>query len=203
LAEAAWLRGDLTAVTPLLRTASEHVRRVGHGYLAAELGYWMVLAGEPVPVPESVHPFALAAAGRWREAAEFWQRAGSPYERAAALAQCPQTSDLLEALTILNAIGAEPLAHQIRTRLKERGVARIPRGPASTTRGNLAGLTQQQANVARLLVDDLTNAEIASRLVLSVRTVESHVAAILLKLNVRTRREAAIQLRALGLAAGS
>ncbi len=153
--------------------------------------------------PESVHPFALAAAGRWHEAAGFWQRAGSPYERAAALAQCPQTSDLLEALTILNAIGAEPLAHQIRTRLKERGVARIPRGPVSTTRGNLAGLTQQQANVARLLVDDLTNAEIASRLVLSVRTVETYVAAILLKLNVRTRREAAIQLRALGHAAGS
>ena len=201
LAEAAWLRGDLTAVTAVLRTAYEHVRQVGHGYLAAELGYWMVLAGEPVPVPESVHPFALAAAGRWHEAAGFWQRAGSPYERAAALAQGPQTSDLLEALTILNAIGAEPLAHQIRTRLKERGVARIPRGPASTTRGNLAGLTRQQATVARLLVDGLTNAEIASRLVLSVRTVETHVAAILLKLDVRTRREAAIQLRALGLAA--
>jgi DNA-binding NarL/FixJ family response regulator len=160
----------------------------------------MVLAGVPVPVPESGHPFALAAAGRWREAAEFWQRAGSPYEHAAALAQSPQTSDLLEALSILNAIGAEPLARQIRTRLKELGLTAIPRGAAPTTRDNIAGLTQRQAKVARLLVDGLTNAEIAAQLVLSVRTVESHVAAILAKLNVRTRREAAIQLKALGLA---
>jgi DNA-binding NarL/FixJ family response regulator len=119
------------------------------------------------------------------------------------LAQSPQTSDLLEALSILNAIGAEPLARQIRTRLKELGLTAIPRGPAPTTRDNIAGLTQQQAKVARLLVDGLTNAEIAGHLVLSVRTVESHVAAILAKLNVRTRREAAIQLKALGLAAGS
>jgi DNA-binding CsgD family transcriptional regulator len=203
IAEAAWLRGDLTALRPFLRTGYEHVRRVSHGYLAAELGYWMVLAGVPVPVPESGHPFALAAAGRWREAAEFWQRAGSPYEHAAALAQSPQTSDLLEALSILNAIGAEPLARQIRTRLKELGLTAIPRGPAPTTRDNIAGLTQQQAKVARLLVDGLTNAEIAGQLVLSVRTVESHVAAILAKLNVRTRRKAAIQLKALGLAARS
>ena len=201
MAEAAWLRGDLTAVTPLLRSAYQDVRRDAHGYLAAELGHWMVLAGESAPFPESGHPYALLAAGRWREAAELWQRAGSPYEHAAALAHSPQTSDLLEAIAILNAIGAQPLAHQIRTRLKERGVTSIPRGPASTTRDNPAGMTQRQAEVAQLLVDGLSNAEIAARLVLSVRTVDTHVAAILDKLNARTRRDAANQLKALELSA--
>src|SRR6185369_12742736 len=147
---------NVAAVAPVLRTANQQVRRVGQGYLAAELGHWMILAGEPVPVPESGHPFALSANGRWREAAEFWQRAGSPYQHAAALAQSPQTSDLREALAILNAIGAEPLSHRIRTILKELGVTSIPRGPASATRNNLAGLTQRQVDVARLLVTGLT-----------------------------------------------
>ena len=202
LAEAAWLRGDLTAVAPLLSAAHEEVRRVDHRYLAAELVHWMVLVGEPALIPESGHPFALLAAGRWREAAEIWQRAGCPYEHAAALSRSPQISDQLEALAILNAIGAEPLALQIRTRLKELCGTSVPRGPVSTTRHNLAGLTQRQVEVARLLVNSLSNAEIAGQLVLSVRTVESHVAAILAKLNARTRRDATTQLEALGLVAG-
>jgi DNA-binding NarL/FixJ family response regulator len=45
--------------------------------------------------------------------------------------------------------------------------------------------------VLGLLAEGLTNAEIADRLVVSVRTVDHRVAAILAKLNVGSRREAA------------
>jgi DNA-binding CsgD family transcriptional regulator len=51
--------------------------------------------------------------------------------------------------------------------------------------------TDRQLEVLGLLAEGLTNAEIADRLVVSVRTVDHHVAAILAKLNVASRREAA------------
>jgi DNA-binding NarL/FixJ family response regulator len=67
----------------------------------------------------------------------------------------------------------------------------VPRGPATVTRQNPAGLTQRQLQVLRLLSQGCTNAAIADRLVVSTRTVDSHVAAVLAKLGVATRRAAA------------
>ena len=45
----------------------------------------------------------------------------------------------------------------------------------------------RQAEVLELLAEGLTNAEIADRLFISLRTVENHVTAILMKLDVTTR----------------
>jgi DNA-binding NarL/FixJ family response regulator len=50
-----------------------------------------------------------------------------------------------------------------------------------------------------VLAAGLTNAEIAARLVLSGRTVDNHVSAILRKLGVRTRGEASARAPQLGL----
>jgi DNA-binding NarL/FixJ family response regulator len=75
---------------------------------------------------------------------------------------------------------------------------RVPRGPRAVTRSNPAGLTERQLAVLALLREGLTNAEIADRLVLSVRTVDHHVAAVLGKLGVRSRRDAAAAARDLG-----
>ena len=144
-------------------------------------------------------PYTLLAHGQWREAAEAWGRAGCPYEQALARAQSPDPADLLAALAALDALGAEPLARKVRLRLRELGVSRIPRGRVQATRDNPAGLTERQTDVIRLLSEGLTNAEIAARLVLSVRTVDTHVGAILNKLDAKTRRDAAARAKALGL----
>jgi len=52
-----------------------------------------------------------------------------------------------------------------------------------------AGVSDRETEVLALLGEHLSHAEIAARLFISVRTVESHVAALRRKLNVGTHRE--------------
>ncbi len=188
-AEDAWLRGDHASVREIAAPVFEEAARLDDRVHQAELGYWLAKAGQPVQLT-SDHPYALQAAGRWREAAAAWEAAGQPYERAAALAESRDPQHLLTALEVLDELDAKPLATEVRSRLRELGMTRIPRGPRGETRANPAGLTVRQVDVLRLLVQGLTNAEIASQLVVSVRTVESHVAAVLDKLGAASRREA-------------
>jgi DNA-binding NarL/FixJ family response regulator/tetratricopeptide (TPR) repeat protein len=196
-AEDAWLRGDDQAVRDLAGPVYRDAERLGDLAQQAELAHWLTAAGEPTPV-SGEHPYALLASGQWREAAAAWLAAGSRYEHAAALARSPDPQDLLAALAILDPLGARPLASRVRAQLRALGVARIPRGPAEETRASPAGLTARQTDVLRLLVQGHTNAEIARHLVLSVRTVDSHVAALLAKLSARDRREAAARAAELG-----
>ncbi|MFG1814001.1 ATP-binding protein [Kribbella sp. NPDC049174] len=199
LLEAAWLREDVSSVVPLVEPVYDEVHRFGRDSATSALGYWMRVAGQDVPLKESDNPYSLLAAGEWKQAAEVWRKAGCPYEYALALAQSSDAEDLLSALNTLDGLGAEPLARRVRLRLRELGVHRIPRGRVQSTRDNPAGLTERQTDVVRLLGEGLTNAEIAARLVLSVRTVDTHVAAILDKLDAKTRRDAATRAKALGL----
>lgn len=57
-------------------------------------------------------------------------------------------------------------------------------------RGRLAALSEREVEILALLVDGLTNREVAEKLGLSVRTVESHRARIMLKLDVSSFAEA-------------
>jgi DNA-binding CsgD family transcriptional regulator/tetratricopeptide (TPR) repeat protein len=199
LAEAAVLDGDPGAVADELAEANVVIARYGTAAVRAELAYWLGRVGRPVGGQGLDHPYALQADGRWREAADVWLAAGCRYEYAAALAESPEPGDVLAALGELDALGAEPLARLVRARLRDLGVARIPRGPVPATRENPAGLTERQVEVVRLVAQGLTNTEIAGRLVLSVRTVESHVAASLAKLGAPTRRDVAARAAILGL----
>jgi DNA-binding CsgD family transcriptional regulator/tetratricopeptide (TPR) repeat protein len=196
-AEDAWLRGDHARVRDIATPVYNEARRLGDRVNQAELGYWLAKAGQPAETA-SDHPYALQAAGRWREAAVAWEAAGCRYEHAAALAESPEPDDLLTALGILDELGATPLATAVRRRLRALGTTRVPRGPRGETRVNPAGLTARQIDVLRLLGKGYTNAQIASQLVVSVRTVDTHVAAVLTKLSAASRGEAAARAADLG-----
>ncbi|WP_040457043.1 ATP-binding protein [Kribbella catacumbae] len=191
LCEAAWLRGDLKTVHRIARPMYDEICRRRSRRLSGEFAYWLAKVGDPVTPLHPDDPYALQAVGRWQEAAEIWREAGYPYEHAAALAESPETSDQLEALAQLDAIDARPLARLVRARLRAAGVTSIPRGPLAESRQNEAGLTRRQFEVLRLVADGLSDNEIAERLVISVRTASNHVAAILDKLRVNKRQDAA------------
>jgi DNA-binding CsgD family transcriptional regulator/tetratricopeptide (TPR) repeat protein len=123
--------------------------------------------------------------------------ADQPYERAMGLWDAGSTADLLAALPVLDAFDARAVAALFRARLRSAGVSAVPRGSSPATRANPAGLTARQLDVLALLSDGLSNADIAARLVISRKTADHHVSAILAKMDVSNRREAAAAARRL------
>ena len=139
------------------------------------------------PLPE---PWALELAGRHREAAEAWHRLGFPYERACAMVAGPDDDLARAGLVALQDLGAMAAAAAAARLLRERGVRGLSRGPRAATARTPYGLTSRQLEVLGLLASGLRNSEIAHTMVLSERTVDHHVSAVLSKLGVQTRAQA-------------
>ena len=182
--------------------AAELEPRVAHpggAPFRAELLRYLARAGVPAePFQGCPEPWAAGLRGDWRAAAGGWEAAGDPYEQALELAGSGEPEPTLAGLRLLDALGATAPAALVRRRLRAMG-ARVPRGPQTATRANPARLTERQLAVLGLVSEGMTNAEIADRLVVSVRTVDHHVAAVLGKLGVRSRREAAAAAHEMGI----
>ena len=199
LAEQAWIKGNLDdELRNALVDVIERGNRSGYVWPSGALAFWTWKLGILTDIPERLSPFyRLTMTGAWRDAAAFWEARHAPYDLALALMHGDQDSRV-HALRIFEDLGADATATRLRHELRDAGLT-VPRGPARSTRRHAAGLTARQAEVLDLLDEGLTNAEIADRLFVSARTVENHVAAILMKLDAPNRRAAVESARSAGL----
>ncbi|MEV6815598.1 AAA family ATPase [Micromonospora sp. NPDC051296] len=90
---------------------------------------------------------------------------------------------LRAAAATFDALGATAWADRSRAELRASG--------ESLRRPGTAGLTPQETQIARLAAEGLSNQQIADRLVLSPRTVTTHLSRIYPKLGIRSRVELA------------
>ncbi len=109
---------------------------------------------------------------------EWLRRAGRP---AAAREQ------LRTACQMLDEMGMAAFAERARRELRAAGETALARTVRIS--GSSIALTSQEDQVARLARDGLSNPEIASRLFISVRTVQYHLSKVFTKLGIRSRVE--------------
>ena len=190
-AEAAWWNGQPERGLQEIQSAYALSDPAKGRYTLGAIAYWTWRTGGEVRWGKEI-PIAYRAmmAGDWRSAAEEWAQIGCPFERALALAEGDPEAQRT-ALAIFEGLGARPAARMLREKMVGRGVKGLPRGARSSTKANPEGLTTREMNILALLGQGLSNAEIAKRLSISPKTVDHHVSAILAKMQVHSRLEAA------------
>jgi DNA-binding NarL/FixJ family response regulator len=101
-------------------------------------------------------------------------------------------AELSQAAAALDACGATRYRDAAEQELRKQG-HRIHRQTRAVDPGGggIGSLTERELEVARLVVDRKTNAEIAAELFLSVKTIESHMRNLFHKLGVPSRIEVA------------
>jgi len=197
-AEVAWLVGDRETVIRETQTAYELSREQRDpwvkGMLAASL--WRADALSDVPA-DLAKPYALEIGGDWQGAARAWSEMGCAYDQAQMFAWYGGESEQRQALITFEQLGAAPAAQALRKQMRAQGIQGIPRGTRASTRLDPHGLTKREAEILALVAAGLRNSAIARKLFLSTKTVDHHVSAILTKLGVPSRAEAAAMARKL------
>jgi DNA-binding CsgD family transcriptional regulator len=204
--EAAWLAGGVPAdlVADLLDVRAQALGS-GVRWAVGELGFWAWKVGASTGAlgPDAAEPYALHAGGEARAASAAWDELEAPYESAWALADSADEGDRREALGRFLGIGARPMAQQVRRELAAAGVRDLPRVPPADRSPAPSGLTARQLEVLALVAEGCSDREIAERLYVSTKTAGHHVSAILRKLGVRSRTEAAAVAHREGVDAGT
>ena len=180
-----WITGDLGGARAAAEADWLLVRGADCRWNRGAVATW--LGPETEVDVDIAPPFALERAGRWAEAAAWWADAGCVFDEALALARSGEPDLVAESVRLFDRLDAQAAASRARAMLRAAGLA----APRATRAGRHPdGLTARQEEVLDLLREGVSDAEIADRLVISRRTAEHHVAAVLAKLGMSTRRDA-------------
>ncbi|MFZ0905967.1 MAG: helix-turn-helix transcriptional regulator, partial [Mycobacterium sp.] len=164
-------------------------------WLVGHLRRWAYLPGDPaapITTDDPITPYQLEIRGEWQAAAEAWTARSCPYD--AAIAQLRGDISAVEtALATFRRLGASAAARRAQQRLNDmRG--HTPSQHTDTS-ADPHGLTSRQRDILELLAVGHSDADIANALGISPRTVSTHVGAILTKLGVHNRTQAAVYAR--------
>jgi ATP/maltotriose-dependent transcriptional regulator MalT len=135
-------------------------------------------------------------------AAEWYDKAGRPLLKAMALDAVAgefiaagdrdqARTAFTEAVEVYAALGAAADVARLKAAFRAHGIRRGPRDKHRRTRTGWDSLTSTEITIASFVQEGLSNPQIASRLMLSRRTIATHVSHILKKLDVHSRTDIA------------
>lgn len=131
------------------------------------------------------------AAEHYRDSGRVLEFGATMEDLAEVLGKAGKTTEaraaFLEAVETYTGLGATWDLRRARARMRPLGIQAGRRDPRRRPAMGWAALTPTELTVARLVAHGLSNPDIASRLFLSRRTVQTHVSHILGKLGVRSR----------------
>jgi DNA-binding CsgD family transcriptional regulator len=187
--------GDL--VEALIRSAEPDRARLVSEVVAAEAAR----TGRPTQCAVAARCRGLlaeteqAADEAYAEALRWHRRAAQPFQEARTRLQYGELlrrhrrradarAELRAALDGFERLGADPWAARARSELRATGItARSRSGPSKPD------LTPQELRVALVVSEGATNAEAATQLFLSAKTVEYHLSSVYRKLGIRSRAQ--------------
>jgi DNA-binding CsgD family transcriptional regulator len=182
--------GRTAEASPIIETAHERACRFGVPHVVGT-----VLRARATLEPRRQNVATL------RESVAQLEHAGPPHELArselalgAALRRAGDRSEaqvrLQRALELAHSCGAGGVDRRARDELASIGIR--PRRPVRT---GIDALTASEMKIAKLAAGGLTNKEIAERLFVGLRTVETHLTHVYEKLAIHGRRQVAKALR--------
>ncbi|MGH9024695.1 MAG: helix-turn-helix transcriptional regulator, partial [Acidimicrobiia bacterium] len=136
---------------------------------------------------------AIAAAGRLTGCQRVPEAARARHDAAVIAARLGNKDEARalagETFRTYDTLGAEQLHGRLRAELRSAGLPMRPRRSRPRPQSGWESLTPSEQRVVDLVGEGLTNSEIADRLYLSRRTVESHLGRVYTKLDLMTRAQ--------------
>jgi DNA-binding CsgD family transcriptional regulator/tetratricopeptide (TPR) repeat protein len=189
LLEYEWMTGKSYTETEDLSTAINMLVDLGKFSKKSRFYFWLRKTGKGHLLPKAARTDEKEPAAIFMDEVKLWGNWGCPYEQALALFEGGD-ADKKKALLMVQELGGGAVYEKMKLEMRNSGIKSIPRGIRKTTQSNAAHLTQREIDVLKLLKEGMQNKEIADRLFISPKTVDHHISALLLKLDVNSRVKA-------------